>query len=119
MLDVKATCERREDDKVLFLGPHSPFSNLYSAEFRVDNMSYSCVEQYLQSSKASAFNDDVIQAKIMKESNPFRMKQLGSKVNNFNLEVWKRQCKTHLYKAVLAKFSQNNNLRSLLLATGK
>ena len=50
LVDLKESCERKDDEKnlQLFLGCHSPFSNLYLTNFSVDNVTYLCVEQYLQ-----------------------------------------------------------------------
>ena len=70
-LDIASTCERMDQNKILFLGSHSPFSNLHHSPFRVNNTMYNCAEQYIQSGKAALFNDDVAHAKIMQETNSY------------------------------------------------
>ena len=35
LLDVAATCQRNDGNKIVFLGPHSVFSNLHPASFKV------------------------------------------------------------------------------------
>ena len=113
LLDVKSTCERCDDDKILFLGSLSPFSNLYSAKFNIENIEYNCSEQFIQSQKASIFNDDVTQARILNESNLYKIKKLGSKVRNFNPETWKKMSVQVTYCANIVKFLQNNILKTL------
>ena len=48
------------------------------------------MEQYIQSEKAKLFDDDISQAKIMGEVNPYKMKKLGAKVKKFNMDKWRR-----------------------------
>ena len=117
-LDVASTCQRGDDTKLLFLGAHSPFSNLYMSNFTIDNFVYNCVEQYYQSVKAATFDDDLMHFKIMQETNPYKMKTLGEKVKNFDDHEWMKIAKNLMRKAVYAKFSQNETLRSLLLDSG-
>ena len=65
------------------------------------------------------FDDDATQAKIMKETNPYRIKRLGNKVRNFSNDQWKRASRQVMHKAISAKFLQNNTLMGLLLSTGQ
>ena len=116
-VDLQSTCQRSDSQKIIFLGPHSPFSNLFLMNFSVNNVKYSCVEQYLQSEKAGIFDDDVTRSKIMNEMNPFKMKKLGSKVKNFAVDRWRKHSKQIAYTAILAKFSQNHTLRNCLIET--
>ena len=89
-LDLPATCQRSNSDTILFLGSHFPFSNLYGCTFSVNNIKYNSVEQYIQSQKASLFEDDAAQARIHAESNPYKIKKLGSRIKNFSQERWRR-----------------------------
>ena len=73
-LDTSNTCQRSDQNKTLFLGSLSPFSNLYQTKLVIDNVSYSCVEQYIQSEKAAMFDNDIAHYKIMAEQNPYRIK---------------------------------------------
>ena len=68
LLNVSATCERKDENlkTLVFLGSHSPFSNLHPCQFTVDNVTYNSVEQFIQSSKAMFFDNDVLNSKIMK-----------------------------------------------------
>ena len=118
VIDVPGTCQRSDNDKTLFFGIHSVFSNLHPAQFRVENISYNCVEQMIQGQKAAYFNDDVTHAKIMRELNPYKMKKLGSKVKHFSDPKWKQVAKKVAYTAVKAKFQQNPILGDILQNTG-
>ena len=120
ILDLPLTCQRVSPDKdiVLFMGAYSPYSNLYHSEFTIDNTRYTSVEQYIQSEKASLFDDDVTKSRIMKEVNPYKTKKYGSKVRNFVPECWRQVDKQVAFKAVCAKFQQNVTLRNLLIASG-
>ena len=119
LLDIKSTCERTNENTVLFLGSLSPFSNLHYANFRIDNIQYNCAEQFIQSEKAKAFNDDVTQYNIMCEENPYRIKKLGSRVRGFDNEHWKKKARGTALKANRAKFGQNKLLGKLLVETSK
>ena len=71
-IDIPATCQRTDSDKIVFLGIHSIFSNFYQTDLTVNNVKYSSDEQFIQSEKAALFNDDLTHAKIMHESNPYK-----------------------------------------------
>ena len=64
------------------------------------------------------FNDDLSHYKIMKESNPYKMKKLGSRIRNFSHETWRKSSRKTAYKAAKVKFSQNPTLQNILLETG-
>ena len=119
VLDVKSTCERSDENKILFLGSHSPYSNLHPVNFQVNNVQYNCSEQFIQSEKAKLFDDDVAQSRIMGEKNPYKIKKLGKKICNFKPDQWKKSAKQVVFRANLAKFSQNQTLRTLLLSCSK
>ena len=88
LIDLPSTCQRTDpaSDVTMFLGMHSVFSNLHLSAFTVDNVHYSSAEQMIQSSIAGLFNDDVTQAKIMNEHNPYKIKKLGSRVKGYKEE---------------------------------
>ena len=118
VLDVPGSCQKADEDKIIFLGCHSIFSNFHSSPFVLDSTHYNCVEQWIQSQKAALFNDDLSHSKIMCEHNPYKIKKLGSKIRNFNQSKWDRSSKEIAYIAVRTKFMQNPPLRNILLSTG-
>lgn len=68
--------------------------------------------------KAKLFEDDDISNKILKESNPAKIKGLGRKVKGFNEKTWKRNRSNIVIKGNYLKFSQNDNLKQKLIDTG-
>ena len=93
-------------------------SNWYPCEFIVDNVKYWCTEQYMMAKKAELFGDSEVQAEIMASKNQKEIKDLGRKVHNFDGTVWDKNKKSIVLDGNLAKFSQNEKLKSMLLSTG-
>jgi len=59
-----------------------------------------------------------LKQQILESSDPYFIKRLGRNVNNFNQEIWdqnKFQIMVDIFKL---KFSQNQELKTLLLSTG-
>ncbi|XP_052257913.1 uncharacterized protein LOC127862699 [Dreissena polymorpha] len=67
--------------------------------------------------KAVLFGDDRIADKIMKTSDPKKIKALGKKVSNFHEPTWRAHCLDVVKTANLAKFSQNEKLKKKLFNT--
>ena len=67
--------------------------------------------------KAKYFNDMETYELIMKATEPKDQKTLGRKVKNFDAVKWDIVADDIVFKANLAKFSQNTNLKKLLMAT--
>ncbi len=104
---------------VFFWKPPGWPSQWYPSDFYVRGNRYSCAEQYMMAEKAKLFNDVSSWKKIMAESDPAKMKALGRKVSNFKLARWITEGPKIVYRANLAKFTQNVELREKLLATGQ
>lgn len=84
------------------------FSQWHPTPFELDDLSFGCAEQYMMVAKASLFEDVVIFDKIMATDNPALQKRLGAGVRAFDEAVW-HQWRVHIvYRANLAKFSQND-----------
>jgi ribA/ribD-fused uncharacterized protein len=54
----------------------------------------------------------------MATENPRQQKALGRKVTNFDPNRWEAACEEIVFRANLAKFTQNDELREMLVATG-
>lgn len=65
--------------------------------------------------KAIFFNDEDIADEILEERNPAEIKRLGRQVRNFNDIKWSKVSYQFMFNAVLAKFSGNENARTVLL----
>lgn len=88
------------------------------AHFEVDGVAYNCCEQFMMAEKARVFGDEEALAKILAAPSPREQKALGRKVRNFNEGTWNGVCRGVVYTGNLARFSQDPQLRRLLLATG-
>lgn len=93
-------------------------SNWFLSDFEVDEVSYSSMEQYMMYQKALCFNDSSIAEKILATNNVAQIKALGRQVSNYNDHHWNGVRQIIVYNGLLAKFSQNDELKKLLLSTG-
>jgi ribA/ribD-fused uncharacterized protein len=95
----------------------SPFSQWYRCRFEVGGNVFSCAEQYMMHGKALLFGDTAIAAQILATTQPREHKALGRKVAGFDDATWKREREAIVLAGNRAKFTQNADLRELLLAT--
>lgn len=83
-----------------------------------NGVAYNCCEQWMMHSKANYFGDLETAERIMATQDPKEQKKLGREVKNFNEYAWNTIADLVVYSANFAKFSQNDELKTLLLATG-
>ena len=113
------------DNFVFFWGHHEKgkgitkacFSQWYPCHFVVEGIRYNCAEQYMMAEKARVFGDEITRKKILLTTEPDVIKQLGREVENFNAEKWDALSGEVVIRGNLAKFSQNEELLEVLLAT--
>ena len=114
-----------EDKEIVFFWKDSPhtkydvncFSQWYPSIFVVDGVKYKWAEQYMMARKAELFNDNEALNEIMLAKNPRKIKELGRKVKNFDINVWNRNCERIVFEGNYAKFSQNYIFEKILLDT--
>jgi hypothetical protein len=106
-----------ERDGFVFFWNEWP-SQWHPAPFTLDGVTYSCCEQYMMSEKARLFGDAETRAKILASVSPREHKALGRQVKGFDATRWTAVCREIVYLANRAKFTQHEDLRALLLATG-
>ena len=94
------------------------YSNWYLSDFLVEDIQYSSMEQYMMYQKAMLFGDHEAARRIFETSDVARIKAFGRAVRNYNDTVWAGLRQLIVYKGLLAKFSQNESLKSALLSTG-
>lgn len=94
------------------------YSQWYKSFFEIDKQIYSSAEQYMMHQKALLFGDIEIAEQIMEESNPREQKRFGRMIRNFEKSTWDKNCLAIVYEGNLAKFSQNQDLKEQMLATG-
>ena len=93
-------------------------SNWYLSDFKVDSIKFSSMEQYMMYQKAIVFNDTKSAKKILETTDVSKIKALGRQVSNYNDTYWNGVRQIIVYKGLLAKFSQNEDLKKKLLDTG-
>ncbi len=98
---------------------HGYLSNWYASPFTVDGVAFSSVEQFMMYRKAMCFCDEKVAQKIRVTNNPAEIKELGRQVLNYDERVWAGVRQIVVYEGLLAKFSQNEDLRDKLKITGK
>ncbi len=105
-------------DFVMFWKPPAVLGQWTPSPFEVDGTDYNCTEQYMMAEKARLFGDMQIRSRILKSDSPRAHKQLGRKVRNFDENIWKAKRFDIVVAGNMAKFSQNPEMRAVLLATG-
>ena len=111
-------------DEKLTLFWNGPFSQWHSSYFTVDDVVYSCAEQFMMAEKARLFGDEETLKMIMDTEDPGTQKKLGRVVQDFDKDVWQEdeengrpKCWNIVFKGNMAKFSQNEHLLQQLLDT--
>lgn len=93
-------------------------SNWYLSHFTVDGRTFSSMEQFMMYRKAICFHDSDIAAQILETDDAARIKELGRLVSGYVDSVWSGIRQYVVYEGLLAKFSQNAELKEKLKGTG-
>lgn len=104
-------CFHNPDEKYGWL------SNWYLSDFKVDDVNFSSMEQYMMYEKAIVFEDFNMAEKILETQNVGAIKQYGRQVVNYNDIIWNGIRQIVVYKGLFAKFVQNETLRENLRKT--
>ncbi len=92
-------------------------SNWYLSNFVVDEISFSSMEQFMMYKKAIYFGDADIAVKILETEDVSYIKKLGRLVAGYDDNYWSGIRQIVVYQGLLAKFTQNADLKELLLRT--
>lgn len=92
-------------------------SNWYISYFKVNNIQFSSMEQYMMYQKAICFHDHDIASKILDTDDVARIKKLGRNVSNYDDNYWNGIRQIVVYEGLLAKFSQNIDIQKQLINT--
>lgn len=92
-------------------------SNWYPSEFAVNDVDFSSMEQYMMYKKAVCFGDKDTAVKILATDDVAEIKALGRRVANYNESYWNGVRQIIVFEGLIAKFSQNEDLKSQLKAT--
>ena len=93
-------------------------SNWYPSRFTANDITFSSMEQYMMYRKAECFKDRKIAEKILATGEVAQIKALGRLVSNYNESYWNGVRQIIVFEGLLAKFSQNEELKERLKSTG-
>jgi ribA/ribD-fused uncharacterized protein len=102
------------DNHVAFFG--SGFSNFFPCTFVESGIEWISSEQCFMAKKAAFFGDTEMFDAILASKTPKDAKKFGRLVKNFDSDKWSEVCFDKMYEAVYAKFSQNDDLKALILS---
>ena len=97
--------------------PYGEFSNWYMSNFKIFNIDFISSEQALMYCKALYFGDKETASKILEETNNKNIKDLGRQVKNYEDLEWSVMRYPIMSLILYHKFSQNKDLKELLLNT--
>ena len=92
-------------------------SNWYLSSFIVNDIEFTSMEQFMMYRKAICFKDTEIANKILSTSDVSEIKAFGRQVSNYNESIWNGIRQIAVYEGLLAKFSQNEELKTKLKNT--
>jgi N-glycosidase YbiA len=96
---------------------YSEFSNFYEAEIEVDGVIWPSSEHYFQAMKFQG-TDPVQFEAIRNAASPALAAQLGRDRNKVLRLDWEQVKDQVMYRALVAKFTQYDHLKAVLLSTG-
>ena len=108
---MKVICFHNPDEENGYL------SNWALSKFTVNGLSFSSMEQYMMYQKAVCFKDEEIAEKILATTDVAVIKALGRKVKGYNDGYWNGVRQLLVYEGLKEKYTQNENLKKLLLDT--
>ena len=109
-------------DVICFHNPNEEngyLSNWYPSTFTLDGITFSSMEQYMMYRKAVCFCDDEVATQILAVEDVAEIKALGRLVSGYDESLWNGVRQIIVYEGLLAKFSQNPELKVQLKGTGK
>ena len=100
--------------------PENTFQQWYPSPFKdADGTKFLTTEHYMMYHKALLMSDSSTADKILASSTPAEAKSLGREVKGFNQKLWDEKCDGIVEQGNFLKFSQVENCRKALLATGE
>jgi len=92
-------------------------SQWWPSAFTVDGVTYATAEHWMMAGKARLFGDEEIIPRILQARTPAEAKKLGRLVGGFDEERWVAERFDLVVAGNVAKFGQDEALRSYLLGT--
>lgn len=110
----------RQVDAVFFHLPQEPYgflSNWYKSSFELDGVLYSSMEQYIMYQKCVLFGDQATVKKVQLTDDPSEQQKLGKLCTGYINGIWAGARQAIAIRGLLAKFTQNADLKEQLLDT--
>jgi ribA/ribD-fused uncharacterized protein len=117
----KLVISGKKVDAVFFHKPEEPYgylSNWYPSPFDLDEIHFSSAEQYIMYRKCMLFGDEHAAKAVLSTDDPEKQQAIGRDASGYMETVWKGARQMAAFRALMAKFSQNENLKQKLLNTG-
>ena len=105
---VDLSLEYSTDKVVLFWQPPSYFPPGSPSSFAVDDVPYSCAEQYMMAENTRLFQDHRAVGLIVSSPSPSKRKCIGRGVRNFDSGGGDREKQNAVLSGTYAKFTQNS-----------
>ena len=116
-----STLAARQNEVILiFFSKHTVLSHHFTCEFVVNGRKYTSIEQYMTRERAifAKASQETLQ-KIMSEHDPVQLKTIMHFLKRDNRQrEWEAIAPEKIKPAILAKFSQNEELKKILINTG-
>ncbi|MFE4975632.1 NADAR family protein [Kitasatospora sp. NPDC056651] len=94
-------------------------SQWWPGGFTVDGVTYPTAEHWMMAGKARMFGDEEIVRQVLAARTPAEAKKLGRLVKDFDGDTWEAGRFELVVAGNVAKFGQDETLRSYLLGTGE
>ncbi|MFJ8041477.1 NADAR family protein [Kitasatospora sp. NPDC096147] len=94
-------------------------SQWWPGVFEVDGVRYPTAEHWMMAGKARLFGDEEVLAKVLAAGSAPEAKKLGRQVRRFDDRRWDAERFELVVRGNVAKFGQDEALRSYLLGTGR
>lgn len=120
LIREKLLISGEEMDAVYFHLPDEPdgyLSNWYISPFDLDGKHFTSVEQYIMYRKCMAFGDADSAEAVLKTDDTAQQQKIGRNAFGYIDSVWAGMRQMVAIRGLLAKFSQNDDLKQKLLAT--
>jgi len=95
-----------------------PFSQWYQSDFIYRGIKFCTAEQFMMYHKAMFMGDEKTAELVLKSASPKIQKALGRSVENFSPKLWDKVKRDVVYMGNWLKFTQNDDLKKMLLDTG-
>ena len=92
-------------------------SNWYLSTFTIQGLEFTSIEQYMMYNKARCFNDEQVASAILATNDVAEIKALGRSVANYDDHYWNGIRQLIVFEGLIAKFTQNEQLKRQLMST--